>query len=45
MNEIEFYIYDDQLWCMYPNGKNEQVTEKNNELVKSTLDKIGRAHV
>lgn len=40
MNEIEFYIYDDQLWCMYPNGKNEQVTEKNNELVKSTLDRI-----
>lgn len=40
MRDLEFYIYEDELWCMFPDGRNEKVTEHNNELVKSVLDKI-----
>lgn len=40
MSGLEFYIYEDELWCMFPDGRNEKVTEHNNELVKSVLDKI-----
>ena len=40
MVDLEFYIYEDELWCMSPNGKNEQVTEHNIELVKDMLSKI-----
>lgn len=40
MVDLEFYIYGDELWCLSPDGKNEQVTEQNTELVKSLLAKI-----
>lgn len=40
MNDLEFYIYEDELWCMFPDGRNEKLAECNNELVKSILDKI-----
>lgn len=40
MRDLEFYIYEDELWCMFPDGRNEKVTEQNNELVKSVLDTI-----
>lgn len=44
MNDLEFYIYEDELWCMFPDGRNDKVTEYNNELVKSILDKIREFH-
>ena len=40
MKEMEFYLYDDELWCMTADGRNEQLTERNTELVKSMLEKI-----
>lgn len=40
MTDLEFYIYEDELWCMTSDGKNEQVTEQNVELIKDMLCKI-----
>lgn len=40
MRDLEFYIYEDELWCMFSDGKNEQVTEHNIELIKEMLCKI-----
>ena len=34
MNDIEFYLYEDELWCI-TDGKNEQLTEHNTELIKN----------
>lgn len=39
MRDLEFYIYEDELWCI-SDGKNEQVTERNVELVKYMLCEI-----
>lgn len=39
MINLEFYIYEDELWYI-SDGKNEQVTEQNIELVKDMLCKI-----
>lgn len=39
MNDIEFYLYEDELWCI-ADGKNEQLTEHNTELIKRILEKI-----
>lgn len=44
MKDLEFYIYEDELWCMSSDGKNEQVTEQNVELVKDMLYKIREFH-
>lgn len=40
MKELEFYLYEDELWCMSNDGRNEQLTESNVELVKAMLEKI-----
>lgn len=37
MEGLEFYILDDELWCLHPDGNNEQVTERNANLVKRIL--------
>lgn len=38
MNEMEFYIYDDELWCMY-GGKNEKVDE-GSDIIKKIIVSI-----
>jgi hypothetical protein len=40
MNNIEFYIYDDELWGMFPNGTNQRITENDKELIKNVLERI-----
>lgn len=40
MENIEFYILDKELWCLFPDGRNEQVTEHNVELVREILSRI-----
>jgi len=40
MTELEFYIFEDELWCMYPNKKNERVTEDKTELIKWMIARI-----
>lgn len=40
MRNVEFYIYEDELWCLYPDGTNDKVTEHCITLVKETLDII-----
>lgn len=40
MKNLEFYIYEDELWCLYPDGTNDRVTERSTVLVKETLDII-----
>ncbi len=40
MNDLEFYIFEDELWCMFPDGKNKLVTDKDTALVKDILDRI-----
>ena len=40
MENLEFYILEDGLWCLYPDGRNEQVTEHNTELVCEILSRI-----
>ena len=39
MNEVEFYIFEDELWCMH-DGKNVIVTESDVPLIKEMLSKI-----
>lgn len=40
MRDLEFYIFEDELWCMFSNGANEKITESQTELVKDILDRI-----
>lgn len=40
MENLEFYILEDELWYISPDGRNEQVTEHNTQLVSSILSKI-----
>ena len=40
MEDLEFYILDNELWCLFSDGRNEQVTEHNTELVREILSKI-----
>lgn len=37
MGGLEFYIFEDELWCKYDNGKNQVVDENQTELIKSIL--------
>ena len=37
---LEFYIYDNELWCNYGDGRNEAVTENDTELVHYLLELI-----
>ncbi len=39
MNEMEFYIFENELWCMH-DGKNEVVKENDVQLIKEMLGKI-----
>lgn len=40
MNGLEFYIFEDELWCMFPDGGNKPVTDKDTALVKDVLEHI-----
>lgn len=40
MKDFEFYILENELWCLFPDGRNEQVTEYNKELIHTMLSKI-----
>lgn len=40
MNDLEFYIYDDELWGIFPDGTNQRITENNKELIKNVLERI-----
>lgn len=40
MKDLEFYIFEDELWCLFPNGNNKPITDKDIELVKNILDRI-----
>lgn len=40
MKDLEFYILEDELWCLFPDGRNEQVTEHSTAIIKEALDKI-----
>lgn len=44
MKNLEFYIYEDELWCMFPNGRNERVTENSTELIKELLSTISEQY-
>lgn len=40
MNDLEFYIFEDELWCMFPDGSNKPITDKETVLVKDILERI-----
>ena len=37
MEQLEFYIYESELWCKYADGRNEVVTENDTELIHYLL--------
>lgn len=39
MGSIEFYMFEDELWCMSPNG-NQKVSENDTELIKTILERV-----
>lgn len=40
MGGLEFYIFENELWCKLDDGRNEIVTEDNTELVRTILNAI-----
>ncbi len=40
MDGLEFYIYEEELWCKHSDGKNEIVDETKTELVQYILSKV-----
>ena len=40
MKDLEFYIFEDELWCMFPDGSNNPITDKDTILVKDILERI-----
>lgn len=40
MKDLEFYMFEDELWCLSPDGSNKPVTDKDIVLIKSILDRI-----
>lgn len=40
MEKLEFYIYENELWCKYADGRNEVVTEQSTELIQYLLERI-----
>lgn len=40
MDEVEFYIYGNELWCKYADGRNKIVTEQSSDIVQPMLDII-----
>lgn len=43
MGEIEFYMFEDELWCKTSDGKNFIVDESHTELVKYILERFVHA--
>ena len=37
MGELEFYIYEQELWCKYADGRNEIVTEHSTETIQHLI--------
>jgi len=44
MEGLEFYVFEDELWCKTTSGKNFIVDETKTELVKYMLEKIRNRH-
>ncbi len=40
MDELEFYIYGNELWCHFGDGRNEVVTENDTHLIQPLLETI-----
>lgn len=40
MEGLEFYMFEDELWCKTSDGKNFMVDETHTELVKYILEKV-----
>jgi DNA-binding CsgD family transcriptional regulator len=40
MKSLEFYNFGDELWCIYPDGRNERVTESSKEIIHPMLERI-----
>ena len=40
MEKLEFYIYENELWCKYADGRNKAVTESDTELLQMMLGLI-----
>ena len=40
MKNLEFYIFESDLWCMFPDGRNERVTEKSLDIIHEILNII-----
>lgn len=40
MEGLEFYVFEDELWCKTTSGKNFIVDEGKTELIKYMLEKI-----
>lgn len=40
MSMMEFYIYNDDLWCMKDDGTNEKVEESNEQIVGFMFEQI-----
>lgn len=44
MNDLEFYTFEGELWCIYPDGNNRIVTESDTELVRNILERIRESY-
>lgn len=40
MKNVEFYSYDDEVWCRYANGNTELITEHSTEIISMVYDMI-----
>ena len=40
MKNLEFYIYDSELWCIRDDGRNDKVTEQDTDLISDLLSVI-----
>ena len=40
MSKLEFYIFDDEVWCRHSDGRNEIVDEHNREIIDSVFSII-----
>lgn len=44
MKDLELYMYEGELWCLYSDGRNERVTERSTELISQLLDEISELY-
>lgn len=42
MKDLEFYIFEDELWCLFPDGSNQPVTDKDIGLIKKCIGSYTR---